>query len=280
FGNYYALVIGNRNYRDPAFEDLKNSERDARAIGDLLRSRYGMQVTTVIDGTREDIFGALGRIKVMGGPGDSVLIYYAGHGKLEKIPEKQYIEGYWLPVDASLSNQAYWIDTDEINKSMKAMNADHVLVIADSCYAGSQFRSTPEVIMRRELLERMNQKKARVLLTSGGQEDKALEAGFGDHSVFAQALLDNLGPNRRVILSSELFQMVKEPVISAANAFGHEQTPQYGPISTAGDQGGEFFFVPRGAAMAAKESDPRVFAALRLQALGYDADPAGAAVAH
>ena len=250
FGNYYALVIGNRNYQDPAFTDLKNAERDARAIANLLESRYGMQVTLVIDGTREGIWGALGAIIDMAGPDDNVLVYYAGQGKLEQIPEKQYTEGYWLPVNSSPSNRANWIDTEEINKFMKRANARHILVIADSCYAGSQFRSAPDVVERRELLERLNQKKARVLLTSGGREDKALEAGFGDHSVFAQVLIDNLASNQRVILSSELFEMVRPSVISAARAFRHEQTPQHGPIASAGDQGGEFFFVPRGAATA------------------------------
>jgi hypothetical protein len=142
---------------------------------------------------------------------------------------------------------------------MKRANARHILVIADSCYTGSQFRSptssrslrrtsAPDVIERRELLERLNQKPARLLLTSGGQEDKVLDAGFGDHSVFAQVLIDNLASNQRVILSSELFEMVRSAVISAARAFRHEQTPEYGPIAFAGDQGGEFFFVPRGAA--------------------------------
>ena len=260
--------------------DLKNAERDARAVANLLQSRYGMQVTMVIDGTREGIWGALGAIIDMAGPDDNVLVYYAGHGKLDERPEKQYVEGYWLPVDSSLSNEAYWINTDDINKFMKRANARHILVIADSCYAGSQFRSAPDVVERRELLERLNQKKARVLLTSGGREDKALEAGFGDHSVFAQVLLDNLASNQRVILSSELFEMVRPSVISAALAFRHEQTPQHGPIASAGDQGGEFFFVPRGAATADRDPDPRMFAALRLHALGYDADRAVTTATH
>jgi hypothetical protein len=157
---------------------------------------------------------------------------------------------------------------------MKQANARHILVIADSCYAGSQFRSTPEVVERRELVERLNQKQARALLTSGGQEDKVLDAGFGEHSVFAQVILDSLGANQQVILSSELFEKVRPAVISAARAFRHEQTPEYGPIQFAGDQGGEFFFIPRAAPQVARNSDPRAFAALRLYALGYDADHA------
>jgi len=272
FGNYHALVIGNRNYQDPAIVDLKNPDRDARAIAQLLETKYGMQVTTVIDGTEEAIWSALGRINSVTGPGDNLLIYYAGHGKLEQQPEKQYIEGYWLPVDSSTSNQSKWINTDEINKFMKKANARHILVIADSCYAGSQFRSTPEVVERRELVERLNQKPARVLLTSGGQEDKVLDAGFEDHSVFAQVILDKLSANTQVILASELFERVRPSVISAARAFRHEQTPEYGPIQFAGDQGGEFFFVPRGAAQAVRDLDPQAFAQLRLSALGYHAN--------
>jgi hypothetical protein len=69
-----------------------------------------------------------------------------------------------------------------------------------------------------------------------------------------------------------LFERVRPEVISAARAFRHEQTPEYGPIQFAGDQGGAFFFVPRGAAVADQMADPRRFAALRLHALGYDAN--------
>jgi len=66
-----------------------------------------------------------------------------------------------------------------------------------------------------------------------------LDAGGGDHSVFAKAFLDALGSNNEVLDGQSLFDAIKRPV--ALNAY---QTPDYADIQRAGHAGGDFLFVP------------------------------------
>ena len=60
-----------------------------------------------------------------------MLIYYAGHGELEKDENR----GYWLPVDASYEKKSKWISNQRIVDRIKATKAKHVLLIADSCFS-------------------------------------------------------------------------------------------------------------------------------------------------
>jgi uncharacterized caspase-like protein len=62
---------------------------------------------------------------------DNLLIYYAGHGVLDREAD----QGYWLPVDAEPDSQANWVSVATITATLKAMVAKHVLVISDSCYS-------------------------------------------------------------------------------------------------------------------------------------------------
>ena len=45
FGTYHALVIGINNYEN--LPTLKTAINDARAVGDLLRSKYGFKVSSL-----------------------------------------------------------------------------------------------------------------------------------------------------------------------------------------------------------------------------------------
>ena len=64
---------------------------------------------------------------------DNLLIYYAGHGKLDESQEL----GYWLPIDAEQGNNINWISNKAITDILNVIEAKHILVVADSCYAGT-----------------------------------------------------------------------------------------------------------------------------------------------
>jgi hypothetical protein len=130
------------------------------------------------------------------------------------------------------------------------MSARHVLVVADSCYSGTLTRSALgqlEAGMTRDAkinwLKTMTKKHSRTALTSGGVAP-VLDAGGGNHSVFAKALLDVLKANGDVIDGSRLYQEVAARVAYAATRFHVEQVPEYAPIKYAGHDFGDFFFVP------------------------------------
>jgi hypothetical protein len=88
-----------------------------------------------------------------------------------------------------------------------------------------------------DVLEKLANKKARVVMSSGGLEP-VMDEGIGEHSIFAAALITTLKENKGVIDGTQLFGRVRQPVM--ANA---DQTPEYADIHKAGHAGGDFLFV-------------------------------------
>ncbi len=245
FGRYYALVIGNDDYR--SLPHLETAVSDAEAIAQILRKKYGFQVTLLRNATRYDILSALNKLREQLTEKDNLLIYYAGHGDLDRVNQR----GYWLPVDAESGNNANWISNVDITDMLNAMSAKEVLVVADSCYSGTLTRTalaTLDVGMseeaRNKWIEVMAEKRSRTVLTSGGLKP-VLDTGGGQHSVFAKAFIEVLSANRDILEGQRLFREVSARVTYAAAALHIEQVPEYAPIRFAGHESGDFFFVPR-----------------------------------
>jgi TPR repeat protein len=264
FGSYYALVIGNNDYaRMPKLDTAIN---DAKAIADVLSKQYGFKVTSLLNANRYQVLSALSEMREKLTGNDNLLVYYAGHGELDKVNQR----GHWLPVDAEPNSTANWISNVDITDILNVMSAKHVLVVADSCYSGTLTRSALGQLgagMTRDAkinwLKTMTKKRSRTALTSGGVAP-VLDAGGGNHSVFAKALLDVLKANNEIIDGARLYQEVAARVAYAATRFEVEQVPEYAPIKYSGHDFGDFFFVPAGThaslptARFALNNDPRV----------------------
>ncbi len=133
-GNYFALVIGNNEHQH--LKHLEKAVNDAEGVSNILRNKYGFEVTTLRNATRYDIVTELNKLRSKLTENDNLLIYYAGHGDLDAASD----QGYWLPVDAELNNVARWVSINTITNTIRAMSAKHVLVVADSCYSGTLTR--------------------------------------------------------------------------------------------------------------------------------------------
>ncbi len=248
FGRYFALVIGNDNYRHSEVRDLATARADAREMARVLEDKFGFRVTTLLDATRYDVLSALNTLRAELTERDNLLVFYAGHGELDRANSR----GHWLPVDAEPQSTANWISNVDLTDLLNAMAARHIIVVADSCYSGALTRSslarlavgmTPEA--RLAWIRGMVGKKSRTALTSGGIAP-VLDSGGGDHSIFAKALLTVLGETQEAIEGQRLFQEISARVAWAAEAQQFEQLPQYAPIKYTGHESGDFFFVPRG----------------------------------
>jgi hypothetical protein len=245
FGKYYALVIGVQNYTK--LPKLATPIADAEAVAAVLKSKYGFNVTLLKDASRYDILEALNRLREQLTENDNLLIYYAGHGELDQVNQR----GNWLPIDADQNSTANWIPTIQVTDILNQMSARHVLIVADSCYSGVLTRSaltrleagkSPEAWAN--WVKLMNDKRSRTALTSGGVAP-VLDAGAGNHSIFAKALLNVLNDNSGVIEGQRLHQEIMASVAYAADSFNVEQVPEYAPIKSAGHEAGDFFFVAR-----------------------------------
>jgi hypothetical protein len=231
YGDYYALVIGNNNYQD--LTNLRSAVNDAKAVSTVLEIDYGFNVELLENASRKDILRSLKHLRETVSAKDNVLIYYAGHGYLDEAAD----QGYWLPIDSERDDDSNWIATDRVASQIKAMKAKHVMVVADSCFSGTITRAIKIEQRTPEWLSEIVKKKARTALTSGGLEP-VMDTGSGNHSAFAYAFISLLEENDGVLDASQLFSKLRPKVMVNST-----QTPQYGKIHMAGDDGGDFLFV-------------------------------------
>jgi len=243
FGRFYALVIGNQDYGH--LPSLKTSMNDARAVEEILRKRYGYKTTLLINANRHQVMTAFNDLRKVLTEKDNLLVYYAGHGEVDKSDQS----AYWLPTDAEPDNSANWLSSHSITQFLNIIAAKHILVIADSCYSGAMTQSSiarlPGQMVeekRKKWLKFMVKRKARTVMTSGGVKP-VLDSGGGQHSVFAKAFLKVLKQNSGLMEDYELFRAVSGDVKKSASLVGFQQAPQYSAMLHAGHEGSPFFFI-------------------------------------
>ena len=241
-GRRYAVVIGNDDYEN--LRDLSTAVKGAETVDQLLRERYGFETQLLINARRKEILDAFAELRPRLTDDDYVLIYYAGHGEQDRRDEDV---SYWLGVDARSNEMALsadGINSYEISHNVKAMPAKHVMIIADSCYAGAMVRpprvSTPKLDLDKRQLEYFIRKRSRTVLTSGGNSPVLDESIDGEHSVFTKALVDILQENPDIIYGEALHAMLVDLVRYNADQLDFTQEPRFSEIADAGHRNGQF----------------------------------------
>lgn len=132
-----ALVIGNASYR--TWSPLENPVNDARAMSDTLR-RYGFEVITAENATREAMRDALRRFGNALADGGVGLFYYAGHGT------QAYGENFLIPTDADIVDEvdirSAGISLQDVFARMDRADNHLNVVILDACRVFPIRRST------------------------------------------------------------------------------------------------------------------------------------------
>jgi len=244
FGRYHALVIGNNNYAN--LPKLETAVNDAKMVEAVLREKFGFNTTLLVNADRHQIVSALYQLREQLELDDNLLVYYAGHGDLDRVNDR----GYWLPVDAEADNPVNWISNVSVTDMLNTIKAKHIMVVADSCYSGSM-TSTAVARVDANIPEKLQQKwlklmaksRSRTVLTSGGVQP-VLDGGGGANSVFASAFLNALENKDGIVQGYSLYQSVVGAVQQRAAQLGVTQVPEYAPIKHAGHETGQFFFIP------------------------------------
>ncbi len=244
FGRYHALVIGNNDYIN--LPKLETAANDAKMVEQVLREKFGFHTTLLLNADRHQIVSTLYQLREQLGAEDNLLVYYAGHGDLDRVNDR----GYWLPIDAEADNPVNWISNVSITDMLNTMKAKHIMVVADSCYSGSMSSTAvaradaniPEKLQKK-WLKLMAKSRSRTVLTSGGVQP-VLDGGGGENSVFAHAFLTALENKQGIVQGYSLYQSVVGAVQQRAAQLGVTQVPEYAPIKHAGHETGQFFFIP------------------------------------
>jgi len=239
--DYHALIIGINTYGN-GIPQLDTSVNDARAIRDELLNKYGFppsNVTTLFDGeaTRSKLIATFRELAISLNENDALIIYYAGHG----IEDPATSVGYWIPTDAKPNQYDTYIANSDIRNYLRAIKAKHIFLVSDSCFSGTLLaqRAMPGEIDDRFYAQKA-QKRSRVVLTSGGNEPVS-DAGRSGHSIFGYFFLQALRDyDKPYLIPTQIFAQVGPLVGNNAS-----QTPQWGALREAMDEGGEVVLVNR-----------------------------------
>jgi hypothetical protein len=234
----FALVVADGAYRSLA--PLATARSDGEAIAQVLRDRYGYQTTLLADATFLDTMRALSELGSRLRAGDDLLVYFAGHGRLAADGRA----GYWLPVDAAPEDASTWIPNAAIARLLGSFAADRILVISDSCYAGTLAAGALAADATGGSTAPGDRAQSRWVLTSGGLQPVLDQGGDGRHSIFARALLTVLQLADRPLSVAQVADAVAARVTWTASRLGLSQTPELAPIRAAGHEAGDFVLAP------------------------------------
>jgi hypothetical protein len=226
-GNNFALVIGIDDYPSP-LPRLKTAVNDAKSFAGLLSSKYGFEVTTLLnrDATRDKILGAITHFRKSLAENDSFLIYYGGYGSYDRATEK----GYWLPVDADSDPliTSRDISADDLITEVRGLAARHVIIISDSCFSGDLTRDAGDFSPsdgNQAYIHRMQRAPSRTLMASGSDEPVS-DSGSQGHSVFAALLLQAMQSHGGgTFTADDLFVSIRKGVLARSG-----QSPRYSPL--------------------------------------------------
>jgi Caspase domain len=255
-GKSIGLVIGISDYNEERVQkgsaarywpNLANARRDAVALGEVLEKNYGFRVEYLLDAdaTHDRILGALIRLRQTLDEDDQLVVYYAGHGDIDKNSTR----GFWIPVDAWQESTLgpKWIQSEQITNAVEAIKARQVLIISDSCYSAALNPAIAAVSplaserTRPKVIAELARRPSRIVMTSGSFAPVP-DRGMGNHSLFTGALVETLGVNSGTVLGQELFRRVESVVLRRARELNTPVSPQYGGIDSVGHLGGDFVF--------------------------------------
>ncbi len=139
-----AVVVGISDYQDEQIPDLRFADRDAEAFAQWLRSPAGgslpdnqIKVLTNKDATTGKMIAALDGLIVASKPGDEAIIYFSGHGDVERVTKFQ--RGFLLTYDSPPAVYAAGAFSLQYLQDIVTTLADagvQAVVITDACRAG------------------------------------------------------------------------------------------------------------------------------------------------
>ncbi|MCK4816976.1 caspase family protein, partial [bacterium] len=185
YKDYHALVVGVSDYEK--WPDLPNAVKDTEEVSRVLK-RLGFTVKLVSNPTSAELKKVLNDMAYRYGREENraILFYYAGHGETEALADGTKL-GYIIPRDCPLLrddpqgfvNRA--ISMKDIEAYSLRIRSKHVLMLFDSCFAGSLFslvRAVPEDITEKSSLP------VRQYITAGTEDETV-----PDKSMFKRCLL-------------------------------------------------------------------------------------------
>ena len=238
FGNYYALLIGINKYE--YLQDLRTPINDVNRLEHVLKEKYKFNTNKIINPSRRELLKEINKYTKSLSKNDNLIIYFAGHG------EQKADEGFWLTGEAREDDDIDWISVSRIQRKLREIKANNILVVADSCFSGLLTRglNIKRNNFKQSSINFLHKAKSRIALTSGNNEP-VLDGGGGENSIFAASLASALEIQTKPFTASELYLQIQKKVIEETLAFGMKQNPLLYNIPRSGHENMDFVFNPK-----------------------------------
>lgn len=234
-GKTWVIFIENSNYK--TFASLDGPQKDVT----MMKSAFAkykihniIHKSNLTKSQLEKFFSIELRDLVRSNRVNSILVWYAGHGKF--INES----GYWIPVDAKRDEEFTYFNINNLKAAMQSYSKyiTHTLVVTDACESGPSFyqamRSTTE---NRSCNDWQATKfKSSQVFSSAGYELAV------DNSQFTKTFASALSGNPDSCIPIET---IVTKVSSAVQKNSSSQKPKFGKIAGLEDENGTFFFIKK-----------------------------------
>lgn len=213
---------------------LNSCIRDLKSFKKVLLERYDFEETNVtelydFEATNKKIQDQFLEYVNHLTENDNLIIYYSGHGFLEKNTER----GFWIPVDTQSKDYTAWLPNETIQALIARIKAKHIFLISDCCYSWSMF-----INQSGKLIDDYYSSPSRWVFASG--KEITYDGAAGENSLFAESIVECLTDSRQDLWVGKLIEYVKQRFEN--NAF---QAPQGGPVYDRNHKGGEYIFKVR-----------------------------------
>ncbi len=145
-GSTFAVVVGISNYQDEDIPDLQFADRDAQAFANFMRSPAGgsldedhLKVLVNENATAAQLAIALDWLWEVAQENDKVIIYFSGHGDVERksITQPGYLLCWDAPARVYMAGGAFDIRVlKDVVSTLSIQNKAKVILITDACRAG------------------------------------------------------------------------------------------------------------------------------------------------
>ena len=233
----WALLIGAEEYEKAAA--LQFTVNDVRQVAQTLVKYGGLAEDHVLQITDEEqtsgqqprkaaLVAAIPTFLKKPRPGDSILLYFSGHGFKDKTGKL-----YLAPLDCDPADPvSTGISAEWFREQVAACPAGLKLLVLDSCHAGSEKgEEAPGAIAAKDLGELFKASVGVVTLASSTSEEKSQIWQYKQQSLFSYWLNQGLKGHADADSSGsvnihELFEYVHAHVRQTAEIrLGREQTP-------------------------------------------------------
>jgi tetratricopeptide (TPR) repeat protein len=141
----YALVVGIAGYENKTIPALQYADKDARLFAQWLQTKtggsipdYQIKLLTNENAHIAAVYSGLDWLKQSATIGDTVFIYFSGHGDIET--KDSISQGYLLawnsPANNYRNNAISINDLNNIANSITTLNKASVVLITDACHSG------------------------------------------------------------------------------------------------------------------------------------------------